>query len=127
MLKNTLQILLAFSLLGTAICPCLAQSLIVEEDSHHAHMSGDHHDAGQSLPECHGGDGGSKCASVSGAMGESAKFILTNGFQAEDDATVDIDLVAIDQPNLTHHGGSPPPTKTFVADTPVSLQDRLIE
>ena len=127
MLRNTLQILFAFGLLGTAICPCLAQSLIVEEDPHHAHMNGGHHDAGQSLPECHGGDGGSQCASVSGAMGESVTFILTNGFQTEDDETAGVDLVAIDQPNLTHHGGSPPPTKTFVADTPVSLQDRLIE
>jgi len=126
MLKNVPQILVTLGLLGASACPCFAQTLIAEDDAHHAHAGAQHHDAADSLPECHGGDDGSNCASVTAAMGEVADFLAGSKFEPEDDAA-DVATLAAEQPDLTHHGGSPPSTRTLVAESPVRLRDRLIE
>jgi hypothetical protein len=125
MLRNALQILVTLGLLGATVCPCLAQSLLVEADAHQGHVGAQHHDGANSLPDCHGGDGESNCASVTATMGEVADFLPGSKFEPDDDA--DVVTLAADQPDLTHHGGSPPPTRTLVAESPVTLQDRLIE
>ena len=126
MLRNTLQILVTFGLLGATVCPCFAQSLFVENDAHHAHAGAQHHDTAESLPECHGGDDGSKCASATAAMGEVADFLVGSHFEPDDDSA-GVVTRATDQPDLTHHGGSPPTPEFRIADSPVTLRDRLIE
>ena len=127
MLRNAVHILIAFGLLGTAVCPCLAQTLLVEADSHHAHSAGHHHDDSNSLPECHGGDSETACVGSSAIMGEVTDSISGNGFQFDDDVAEDAAALEPDTPDLTHHGGSPPTTDILVADSPVTLHDRLIE
>ena len=127
MLKNTVQILVAFGLLATAVCPCLAQTLLVEEDSHHAHASGHHHADANSLPECHGGDSEAACIGASATMGDIADAIVGNNIQFDDDEAADVAEFDSYQPDLTHHGGSPPTAQILVAGSPVTLGDRLIE
>ena len=127
MLRNTVQVLVAFGLFGAAVCPCLAQTLLVEDGAQHAHSSGHHQTDSMSLPKCHGGENETACAGASATMGEVADSISGNGFQFDDDDASDPATFEPRRPDLTHHGGSPPANFILIAGSPVTRHDRLIE